>query len=76
MARLGLAPWNARVAPARTCVFWGEVIEDDERRRAKEIDVILLPHQAEEIALRLLTGLARVGWKFRGEDVQDDDATA
>ena len=53
-----------------------EVIEDDGRSTAKKVDVVLVPQQAERLAYELLTGLARVGWKFRGEDVQDDDAAA
>jgi hypothetical protein len=38
--------------------------------------VVLVPQQAERLAYKLLMGLARVGWKFCREYVQDDDAAA
>ena len=66
----------ARASSPRLLQLELEVIEDDGRSTAKKLDVVLVPLQAERLAYKLLMGLARVGWKFCREYVQDDDAAA
>ena len=46
-------------------------IEDQQKRKHRQ-EMMLFPEDAEDLARRLLLGLARLGRTFAGEELQDD----